>query len=79
VKNKLSYKENNVLRITGLFTRLSCAGDAALTAARDKVLLDNSAARANFIGEHSRANPEYAALKEKISYILFKDKLEYVI
>jgi NitT/TauT family transport system ATP-binding protein len=27
----------------------------------------------------SRANPEYAALKEKISYILFKDKLEYVI
>jgi NitT/TauT family transport system ATP-binding protein len=27
----------------------------------------------------SRTNPEYAALKEKISYILFKDKLEYVI
>jgi ABC-type nitrate/sulfonate/bicarbonate transport system ATPase subunit len=27
----------------------------------------------------SRANPEYAALKEKISYILFKDRLEYVI
>jgi NitT/TauT family transport system ATP-binding protein len=27
----------------------------------------------------SRTHPEYAALKEKISYILFKDKLEYVI
>jgi NitT/TauT family transport system ATP-binding protein len=27
----------------------------------------------------SQAAPEYAALKEKISYILFKDKLEYVI
>jgi NitT/TauT family transport system ATP-binding protein len=27
----------------------------------------------------SRANPQYAELKEKIAYILFKDKLEYVI
>jgi NitT/TauT family transport system ATP-binding protein len=27
----------------------------------------------------SRSQPEYAALKEKISYILFKDKLEYTI
>jgi NitT/TauT family transport system ATP-binding protein len=27
----------------------------------------------------SRSHPEYAAMKEKISYILFKDKLEYVI
>jgi hypothetical protein len=63
----------------GLFTHLSYAGDAALTAARVKILPDYSAAPANFVGEHSRANPEYAALKEKISYILFKDKLEYVI